>query len=157
MHHIIAEHTERRESRVDIGKLGSATGIGRLVHAVPEAEMRATGRAILDVVVVGIGHPVGGRRDIIVLQTGARLDEHGHVAVEAVVFLDAVLQEEGAAHDVVDEVLLDLHPVGAVDVGGAVEGLVDGALLDVGRVHVAVQVEVDGVATQAESLCITNT
>ncbi|KAG7264290.1 hypothetical protein CRUP_026236 [Coryphaenoides rupestris] len=84
---------------------------------------------------------------------GALAHEHGQVVLEHVARLDAVLDEEGAAHDVVDDVALHQQAVRVVDGHGAVERLVDGAAAHVRRaVDVPHQVPVDGVAAQPEGL-----
>ena len=86
------------------------------------------------------------------LETGAGDDEHGEVVLERVARLDAVLEEEGAAHDVVEDVVLHDQIVGTVHVHGPVEAAVHAAATHVGAVHPAVQVEVDGVSAEPERL-----
>ena len=44
--------------------------------------------------IVRIGDPVCGRRDVVVLETGARFHENGQVVLEHVADLNTVLQEE---------------------------------------------------------------
>lgn len=124
-----------------------------LVHAVPKAKVGAPSRNVVTNNVVGIGDPVCGGRDVIIQQAGALLDEDGQVVLQDVLCLNAVLDEEGATHDVVNHVVFHQQLVGVVDGYGPVEGLVDGAAPDVWLVgDVSHQMPVDGVASQPEGL-----
>ena len=55
---------------------------------------RTTSGHVMLIRVIRIGDPVCGRRDVVVLETGARFHENGQVVLEHVANLDAVLQEE---------------------------------------------------------------
>ena len=129
-------------------RFGERRTVGVSVEAVPKAEMRASGDMVVADGVVRVGDPESGRCDVIVEQTGAGLDEHDQVILQHVSGLDSVLQKDGAAHDVIDHVVLDQDVVRVVEVDGAVECLVDTHPAHVGAGHVAVDVEVDGIAAQ---------
>ena len=150
MRRVVGEHPEGRLLGAVAGVVGRP--VRARVHPEPEAEVGAAGGSVVPELVVGIGHPEGGRRDVIVLQRRARHHEDGEVGDEDVLHLDPVLEEEGAAHDVVGDVALNQYPVRRVHVDGAVEALVDAAAADVRAPHVAVDVEVDGVTPHAERL-----
>ena len=72
-----------------------------------------------------------------------------HTHVVLVVSLNSVLQEEGSAHDVVYHCVLHCDVMGAVNVDGSVEGIVDGNTLHIRAFHVSVQVEMDWVTSQS--------
>lgn len=101
------------------------------VHAVPKAEVGASRSGVVPDDVVRIGDPVRSGSDVIIQQAGALFDKHRQVVLQDVLCLDAVLDEEGAAHDVVNDVVLHQQPVGVVDGDGPVEGLMDSATPDV--------------------------
>ena len=102
--------------------------------------------------VIRIGHPKGRRGHIVCEKTGACMNVHAQVVFKRIPGFDSVLEEESPAPDVVDDVVGDQRVGGVVDVDCAVEGAVDAAADDVGVGHVAVAVEVDGVAAEAERL-----
>lgn len=56
------------------------------------------------------------------------------------------------AHYIVGYIPLNQEVVDSVCCDGSVEGMVDGAVSDVGAIHTATQVEVDGVPAQLEGL-----
>lgn len=80
-------------------------------------------------------------------------DKHSQVVLQDVLGLNAVLDEEGTAHDVVDDVVLHQQPVGVVDGDGPVEGLMDSTTPHVGLVvDVSHQMPVDGITSESEGL-----
>ena len=56
------------------------------------------------------------------------------------------------AHYIICDVPFDEHVVHTVGCDGSVEGVVYGAVPDVGPIHAAAQVEVEGVSAQPEGL-----
>ena len=132
--------------------LGVGRTVGMFVEPVPEAEVRAAGGVVVPDRVVRMCDPERGWRDVIVKQARASLDEEHEIILHDVSGLDAVLQENGATHDVIDDVELDEDVVRVVDVDCTVERLVECAAADVGAGHVAVDVEVDGVASESVRL-----
>ena len=65
VHRVVGEHAERHVARAVGGVEGRPVGV--LVHAVPEAEVRAAGDRVVLHDVVGVRHPEGCRRDVVVL------------------------------------------------------------------------------------------
>ena len=64
----------------------------------------------------------------------------------------SIFQEESSTHDIISNISLNKDVVSAVDVDHPVETAVNAASLDVGSWHVPIEMEVDGVSTQPESL-----
>ena len=122
------------------------------LHSVPESKMRSSHSRVVSNRVIRIGHPKGRRGHIVVQETRTGVYENAQVVFKRIPGFDSVLEEESPAPDVVDDVVGDQRVGGVVDVDCAVEGAVDPAADDVGVGHVAVAVEVDGVAAEAERL-----
>ena len=86
------------------------------------------------------------------LQTGAGDDKDSQVVLECVARLNPVLEEERAAHHVIQHIVFNEQVVRVVHVHGSVEAVMHAAATHVRAGHVAVQVEVDGVAAESERL-----
>lgn len=148
---VVEELTQRNLLLADVVVEGRAVGV--LVHAVPKPKVGSSSGGVVSDDVVGVGDPVRGGGDVVVEQTGALFDKHRQVVLQDVLRLDAVLDEEGASHDVIDDVVLDQQSVRVVDGDGPVEGLMDRAASNVGLVvDIAHQMPVDWVTTQSEGL-----
>ena len=114
--------------------------------------MRASRHVIVTYDVVRVRDPERGWCDVIIKQTGARSDKERQIVLQHVSGFDAVLQKEGAAHDVIDDRVLHQHVMRVMDVDGAVKRAVDGTATHVRSRQVAVQVEMHRVAPQTEGL-----
>lgn len=151
VHGVVVKLPQGNPLLADVSVKGRAVGV--IVHAVPEAEVSPSRGGVVPDDVVGIGDPVGGGSDVVVQQAGALFDKHSQVVLQDVLGLNAVLDEEGTAHDVVDDVVLHQQPVGVVDGDGPVEGLMDSTTPHVGLVvDVSHQMPVDGITSESEGL-----
>ena len=115
--------------------------------SVPPTKVGAASDGIVQIGVVWVSCPEGGRCDILVKQARAGTDKDGQVVHELVSDLNTILEKVGAAHDVVDDIASESEIVGGVDVDGTVEGLVNSAFFDIGAAHVAVHVEMNRISS----------
>mmetsp|Transcript_4311 Transcript_4311/g.10608 ORF Transcript_4311/g.10608 Transcript_4311/m.10608 type:complete len:573 (+) Transcript_4311:4183-5901(+) len=147
---VVGKGEQGRALRTHGGGAGGARRMHRQVH--PETvPLRSRGGIALDGV-VGVGDPERCGCGVRVQQRVRRARQHSKVVAQDVLCFNAVLNEERVAHDVVRHIPLHAQVGHAVDGHGAVEGVVDGRIADVGRAHVAQQMVVDGVAPEPEGL-----
>ena len=102
--------------------------------------------------IVSIGHPVSGWRDVIVLKAAARNHKQGQVMLEHVADLNAILQKESAAFDVVDHVVFNSDVMCAMHIDGPVETAMDGTAANIWEWRLPMEMEMDGVTSQTEGL-----
>ncbi len=97
--------------------------------------------------VVRAGDPDGCRGLVSVEQTPRAADVDNEVALNEVLGLCGILDEDGMAHGVVGDVVLYAQVVHTVDGHSSVEGVMDGVVAHVRCVHSADHMEVNRVGT----------
>mmetsp|Transcript_468 Transcript_468/g.710 ORF Transcript_468/g.710 Transcript_468/m.710 type:complete len:709 (+) Transcript_468:3585-5711(+) len=137
--------------------LGAHVGVegwanGRLLQIVPVRVAIGAASVVVADDVVGVGDPNGGRGLIGVEQRPGAAHVKDQVTLNQVLALDSIFDEDGVAHGVIGDVVLDTQVVDTVDGSRAVERVVDGVVAHVGLVHGTNHVEVNRVGAQDESL-----
>lgn len=123
VHSVVVKLTKGNSLLTDVWTVGWTIRV--VVHAVPEAKVGAPCSSVVADNVIWIGDPVRSRGDVVIQQAGALLNKHSQVVLQDVLRLNAILDEEGPTHDVVDDVVLHQQPVGVVDGYSPVVGLMD--------------------------------
>lgn len=147
---VIEELPKVDSLRTDVGVEGRA--IRMVVHPIPKPKVSTASGGVMSVRIVGVGHPISGRSDVIVEQARALFHEYDQVVLKHVACFDPILQEQGSSHHVENYVAFDENIVGVVDVDGSIESLVNATAAYIRILHASVEVEMDRVATQAEGL-----
>lgn len=123
-----------------------------IVHSIPEAKVGSSSSHVVAMSVVGIGDPISGWRDVIVEKTRTLSSKDNQVVLIHVSRLYAIFQKQGTAHHIVDHISLDQDVVSVMDVDGSVECVMDGTASNIRSYHPAVEMKMDGIAAQSESL-----
>lgn len=147
---IVLEDSQWNVSGTDVWIKGGS--IGMFVHSVPESKVGSASSCIVLDGIVRVGDPETSRGDVIVQQARTGSDKCGQIVLEEVASFNAIFQEKGTSHDIVDDIVFHPQVVGLMDVHCSVESLVETAAPDIGGLHVTIQMQVDGVSSKSVGL-----
>lgn len=147
---VIAEFTDSFIFGTHVG-IGIRTDCVNL-QIVPESVAIRSSDSILNKVVVWVGDPETSW-SLVSVETGpAALDFHDQVAIQIVLLLNSILNEDIVSFDFVNNIVHNSHVVRAVESVSAVEALVCGTTVHIGLVDSADLMEMNCVPANLESL-----
>ena len=131
---------------------GSGRTVRVLEDSVPETKVSAARHSVVLDDVVRVDNPETARLNVGVEETVGLPGEDSQVVLHNIVLLHSVLNEERQALHVVGNIMLHHQVVHSVDGAGSVEASVHGVPSDVGAGGVTVDVEMDWISADSESL-----
>jgi len=125
---------------------------GRLLQIVPVGVAIGATSSVVANDVIRVGDPDGRRGLIGVEQRPRAAHVENQVALNQILALNGILNEDSVTHGVVSYIVLHTQVVHAMDGYSTVERMMDGIVAHIRAMHGADHVEMDGVRTEDEGL-----
>lgn len=123
-----------------------------ILHIEPEAIAIGASSVVVNEDVIRMSDPERTRGLIGVEQGPTAFGLDDKVILQSVLGLGSVLNEDGVAHGIVSDVVLDLEVVDSMEGDSTIISLMDRVVTSVGLVNGTNHMEMNGIATQLESL-----